>query len=191
MSNESSIEVPRVNVLGVGISALDMPLAIEKILEGADRKGFAGFVTVTGVHGVMESHRDDELRRIHNRSYLSTPDGMPMVWMARWNGYDAVDRVYGPDLMLEVVLTSAGSGRRHFFWGGKEGVAKELGERMKNWFPGSEVAGSACPPFRELSPEEDVELVSRLQESEAALFLGRTEYAEARALHARFSCPSS
>jgi N-acetylglucosaminyldiphosphoundecaprenol N-acetyl-beta-D-mannosaminyltransferase len=49
-------------------------------------------------------------------------------------------------------------------------VAKELGERMKNWFPGTEVAGSACPPFRELSPEEDAELVARLQESKPHFF---------------------
>ena len=170
MNNEASSEVPRINVLGVGISALAMPLAVEKVLEGADRKGFTGFVTVTGVHGVMESHRDTELKRIHNRSYLSTPDGMPMVWMARWNGYDEVDRVYGPDLMLDVVLATAGSGRGHFFWGGKEGVAHALGERMMSWFPGTQVVGTGCPPFRELSPDEDEALVAQLRESRPHFF---------------------
>ena len=28
----------------------------------------------------MESQRDPELRDIHNRSGLTTPDGMPLVW---------------------------------------------------------------------------------------------------------------
>ena len=68
MSEEVTSEVPRVNVLGVGISALNMPLAVDKVFEGADRAGFTGFVTVSGVHGVMESFRDVELKRIHNQS---------------------------------------------------------------------------------------------------------------------------
>ena len=107
MSRKDSSAVTRVNVLGVGISALNMRLAVEQALEGADRSDFSGYITVSGVHGVMESHRDIDLRRIHNRSFLSTPDGMPMVWMAKWSGHQQVERVYGPDLMLEVVRSTA------------------------------------------------------------------------------------
>ena len=130
MSEASSDPVPRVNVLGVGISALNMDTALEKVLEGADRPGFAGYVTVSGVHGVMESFRDKELKRIHNRSYLSTPDGMPMVWLAKWHGQAQVARVYGPDLMLEMVSATARTGRKHYFWGGNEGVAEDLAGRL-------------------------------------------------------------
>ncbi|MEE2624095.1 MAG: WecB/TagA/CpsF family glycosyltransferase [Verrucomicrobiota bacterium] len=170
MSKETSREIERINVLGVGISTLDMPRAVKEVLEGADREGFSGYVTVTGVHGVMESQRDVELKRIHNRSYLSTPDGMPMVWMAHWNGHDSVGRVYGPDLMIEVVLASAGSGRGHFFWGGNQGVAAELGERMQKRFPGTRVVGVECPPFRELTDREERDLVEQLQETRPHFF---------------------
>jgi len=51
----------------------------------------------------MESQRDPQLLRIHNRSGLTTPDGMPMVWSARWAGRREVSRVYGPNLMLAVL----------------------------------------------------------------------------------------
>ena len=156
-------EIARANVLGVGISALNMQLAVEEILRGADRREFTGYVTVSGVHGVMESYRDMELKRIHNRSFLSTPDSMPMVWMAKWRGHEEVERVYGPDLMLEVVSVTAGTGRKHFFWGGNEGVAEELSGRMRERFPGTGVAGTCCPPFRPLTDVEEAELVEHLQ----------------------------
>jgi N-acetylglucosaminyldiphosphoundecaprenol N-acetyl-beta-D-mannosaminyltransferase len=159
----------RCNVLGVGVSAMNLEQAARLIVEGADQEGHAGYVTVTGVHGVMESRRDPDLRRIHNRSFLSTPDGMPMVWLGRMHGHESMGRVYGPDLMLEVINATVGSGRGHFFWGGKEGLAAELAERMLAWFPGTEVAGASCPPFRALEESEEQELVEELRKSKPHL----------------------
>ena len=181
---EHSSEILRVNVLGVGISALNMGTALEKVLEGADMAGFAGYITVSGVHGVMESFRDEELKRIHNRSYLSTPDGMPMVWLAKWHGQATVERVYGPDLMLEVVASTAGTGRKHYFWGGNEGVAEELATRMEQRFPGTDVAGTCCPPFRPLTDGEEKELVEQLRESQPHfLWVGLSTPKQERFMH--------
>lgn len=160
----------RCNVLGVGISAMNLEQAAGMIVQGADQADHAGYVTVTGVHGVMESRRDPDLQRIHNRSFLSTPDGMPMVWLGRMYGFEDTDRVYGPDLMLEVIRSTAGSGRRHFFWGGKEGLAAELARRLSDWYPGTEVAGAACPPFRPLEEAEEQELVAQIRETKPHFF---------------------
>lgn len=161
---------PRSNVLGVGISPLTIPLAVEKVLAASGAPGFSGFVTVTGVHGVMESQRDPELRRIHNRSFLSTPDGMPMVWMARWNGYDFCERVYGPDLMLEVFRQSEAGGQGHFLFGGGEGVAEALAEKLRGRFPAIRILGVHAPPFRPLSAEEEEALVAELKEKRPHFF---------------------
>ena len=71
--------IPRVDILGVGVSAVNPSTAlaeIERWIDDAERH----YVCVTGVHGVMESQRDASLRMIHNLSGLTTPDGMPMVW---------------------------------------------------------------------------------------------------------------
>jgi len=161
---------PRCNVLGIGISVLDLQSGGRWVIEGGDRAGFAGYVTVTGVHGVMESRRDDELRRIHNRSYLSTPDGMPMVWIGRWQGHKTMDRVYGPDLMLEVMERTVGSDRGHYFFGGAEGVAERLATQLKNRFPGMRVSGVQCPPFREMTAAEEEKLVAQLDEKRPHFF---------------------
>jgi len=120
---------PRVNVLGVGVSVLNLDSAVE-ILASAVASRTRGHVCVTGVHGVMESQSDPALRRIHNRSLLTTPDGMPMVWLGRLGGHRMMDRVYGPELMERVFDWSRGSGATHFFYGGGPGVAEQLRERL-------------------------------------------------------------
>ncbi len=91
----------RTNVLGVGISALNMQEALDELLD-ARMNGQSGYVCVTGVHGVIESQSNPELRQIHNHSFMTVPDGMPTVWMGREQGFTKMGRVYGPDLMLKV-----------------------------------------------------------------------------------------
>src|SRR5678815_2989177 len=66
---------PRVNVLGVGVSAITMADALATIDRWIATRA-PQYVCVTGVHGVMESPVDPSLRDIHNRAGLVTPDGI-------------------------------------------------------------------------------------------------------------------
>jgi N-acetylglucosaminyldiphosphoundecaprenol N-acetyl-beta-D-mannosaminyltransferase len=122
-------------------------------------------VCVTGVHGVMESQRDESLRRIHNAAGLVTPDGMPLVWISRWRGFRNTTRVYGPDLMLAVCERSMATGYRHFFYGGHDGVPEKLARRLERRFPGLTVAGTYSPPFRKLTPDERKAVVQRINDT--------------------------
>src|SRR5437899_665667 len=87
----------RTNVLGVGISVINLQSARE-FLAQAIRARQRGYVCVTGVHGVVEAQADEGLRAILNRALLCTPDGIPMVWMGKLRGCRQIGRVYGPDL---------------------------------------------------------------------------------------------
>ncbi len=153
--------IPRVDVLGVGISAIDMGMAIDEITRWIDT-GERHYVCVTGVHGVMESQDAPDLLRIHNESGLTTPDGMPMVWSARWAGAKHVERVYGPDLMAALCRRAAERGWTSYFYGGKDGVPELLAERLTDRYPGLKVVGTYSPPFRPLSEAEDAEIVSQI-----------------------------
>lgn len=146
----------RYRVLGVPISAIDMPEAVARIetLIRQPRPDGAAYICVRDVNGVMESQRDARLLAIHEQAAMVTPDGMPVVWLGRRAGFAHVDRVYGPDLMLEICGRSASYGYRHYFYGGGEGVAALLAERLQKRFSGLAVVGVECPPFRPLTPAE-------------------------------------
>ncbi|MBC7265043.1 MAG: WecB/TagA/CpsF family glycosyltransferase [Chloroflexi bacterium] len=151
----------RVNILGVSISAINMALALETI-EGWIARREPHYVCVTSVHGVMESQRDDVLRRIHNAAGLVTPDGMPLVWLSRLMGFWHVERVYGPDLMLALCKRSVTNGYRHFFYGGAQGVPNQLAVTLQRRFPGLRVVGTHSPPFHPVTPEEDAQAVQMI-----------------------------
>jgi len=138
-----------------------MAMALHTI-EGWIARRESHYVCVTGVHGVMESQWDEEVRRIHNAAGLVTPDGMPLVWLSRLMGFFHVERVYGPDLMLALCARSVSQRYRHFFYGGAPGIAEKLVLRLQSRFPALQVSGTYSPPFRPLTPEEDIAVVRRI-----------------------------
>jgi len=141
--------VDRVNILGVGVSAIDMEAALQRI-DGWVKAHERQYVCVCPVHSIMECRRSAEVREIFNSAGMVTPDGMPVVWVARWSGYRNVRRVYGPDLMLAELERSLRVGHRHFFYGGGAGVAQRLAAAMSKRFSGLDVAGVHEPPFAPL-----------------------------------------
>lgn len=152
-------KLDRVNVMGVGVSAISMEMALTQIDHWIRHERLPHYVTVTGVHGIMESQRDETIRSIHNAAGMVTPDGMPLVWLGKLAGYPHVERVYGPDLLLAVIERSLIHGYRHFFYGGAEGIPEMLRQKLEAKFPGVHIVGTYSPPFRPLTPEEDAQIV--------------------------------
>ena len=149
----------RANVLGVGVSAINMADAL-RLSERLLRERRKGYVCLTGVHGIMEAQRDDALRAILNRSFLCAPDGMPTVWVGRLQGHQNMRRVYGPDYMLEMCKMSAMAGFRHFIYGGKAGVATQLKQQLERRVPAIDIVGTYTPPFRSLTPPEGDQMIA-------------------------------
>lgn len=156
--------IRRVDVLGVEVSAVSLPQAVDRIeawVTARDRE----YVCVTGVHGVMESQRDPQLKRVHNAAGLTTPDGMPMVWAGRRAGAGWMSRVYGPDLMLAVLARAAEHGWSSYFYGGAPETPGLLAMRMGERFNGLHVAGTWSPAFGPVSPAEDAAEIQRINDA--------------------------
>jgi len=146
--------VDTINILGVPIATVNMHQAAAQIEEWIQNRKKT-YVTVTGVHGIMESQYDERVKRIHQTAGMCVPDGMPTVWIGRLYGHKNMSRVYGPDLMLEILKRSVKKGYSHFFYGGKEGVPELLKKRFKTRFPGLKIVGVFSPPFRALTLKEE------------------------------------
>jgi N-acetylglucosaminyldiphosphoundecaprenol N-acetyl-beta-D-mannosaminyltransferase len=92
------------------------------------------------------------------------------VWVGKWQGFHTMGRVYGPELMLEICRLSVARGYTHFFYGGKPGLAEQLGTELSRRFPGLRVVGTFTPPFRDLDPAEEAELLSTVAKCKPDFF---------------------
>lgn len=155
------MSIPRTNILGVGVSAVNMNTAVAAI-EGWIERRETHYVCVANVHTITECQTSPDFRRLHNQASMVTPDGMPLVWISRLKGARQVQRVYGPDLLLAVCEVSSRKGYRQYFYGGAEGVPERLAAALADRCPGLQVAGVESPPFRSLTDEEDRAAVERI-----------------------------
>ena len=160
MKNQGS-HLKRVNVLGVGINAVSLDDAVYTISDWIDTRQ-RNYVNVCTVHTVMECQHLPELRSLVNNGGMATPDGMPLVWLARYYGQKHVTRVYGPDLMLAVCEASIAKGYRHYFYGGAQGISHKLAENLAARFPNLQVAGAYSPPFLPAGAIEDRSVIDAI-----------------------------
>ena len=157
----------RVNILGVGVSPINMSMALKQVDDWIRARDGCHYVCVTGVHGIIESQQSEPLRRIHNQAGLVTPDGMPLVWVCRSCGFSQVERVYGPDLMLAICEHGLNKGYRHYFFGGASGTPERLAARLQQRWPALRVAGTYSPPFHVPSASEDEAMILLLNAAQA------------------------
>jgi len=124
------------------------------------------YISITNPHSVMLCQRDLKMQKAIQTADLVTPDGIGILLAAYLLGYPHNGRVTGPELMLKLCDWGRKYGYRHFFYGGAEGVAEKLKERLCRKYPGLQVAGTYSPPFKTLSRREDQTVVEQINSTE-------------------------
>ena len=119
----------------------------------------------TGMHGIMEAHRDPQILKILNTADILTPDGILTVLIARLNGYKLRKKDTGPELLNKFCEVAQEKRYRFYFYGDTEKTLNQLSNRLKSDFPNIEVVGLHSPPFREVTPEEDEAIIAEINQA--------------------------
>jgi N-acetylglucosaminyldiphosphoundecaprenol N-acetyl-beta-D-mannosaminyltransferase len=153
----------RFEVLGVPVDAVTMTEAIAHFHDRI-RSRDQGYVVFCTVSTILEARRDPSLMSAIKDASLVTPDGMPLVWLGSRRGA-RIERVYGPDLMRNL-MAACGPDIRHFFYGGTPEVLDKMIARLKAAYPDLVVAGAHAPHFGPLTPDtirRDAALIGRAE----------------------------
>jgi N-acetylglucosaminyldiphosphoundecaprenol N-acetyl-beta-D-mannosaminyltransferase len=149
-------------VIGVPLAMTTYNGAMD-VMDGMVARRERGYVCAVAVHAVTVAQRDAEMRAALLGSSLTVPDGMPLVWAANMLGESLPHRVYGPELMRRYTRRSAEKGHRVWLYGGRDqGSLAQLALNLRRDNPGIKIVGGYSPPFRDLAPHEEDELVARI-----------------------------
>lgn len=121
-------------------------------------------VAAANTHVVALGRHDAQFAATLAQFDLIVPDGMPLVWAMNRRGAGLRDRVYGPTLMLHAL---GQPGVPHFLLGGSEELLERLMTKLRESFPGLQIAGSYSPPFGEWPEEENERIFERIAASGA------------------------
>ncbi len=154
-------------VLGVPLAVIDYERTLEWI-DAAVAARHRGYICVAATHTVMATREDPELRTAVLGADFTVPDGQPLVWALNALGHALPDRVYGPELMERACARAAASGQRFYLYGGRnQGALAQLARNLRLRFPGLQIVGGHCPPFRPLTDAESMHVAAEIDRSGA------------------------
>jgi N-acetylglucosaminyldiphosphoundecaprenol N-acetyl-beta-D-mannosaminyltransferase len=125
------------------------------------------YVCICNVHSVVTARQEHDFALVVANADMATPDGMPVAWMLRHLGFPLQQRINGPDLMWKYCEQAAHRGESIYLYGGMPETLDILQRRLKESFPGLEIAGAYSPPFRSLTDDEEDAVVSLINASGA------------------------
>lgn len=153
------------NILGVNVAVTDMDKVLSFLTDNLEKLR-GDYICVSNVHTIVMAHENDSYKKIQNGAAVILPDGKPLSVLERkQGGFSEAKKVSGPDLMPEVFKLSEKAGYRHFFYGSTEQTLDLLKNNLKKEYPKLEIAGVYAPPFRQLTKEEDKEIIQKINEA--------------------------
>lgn len=172
MTTTERTDRTRVPVLKLQVDLCDYESTIDRITKMA-RADRGAYVCVANVHVAIEAENDPRFATLVNDADLVLPDGTPLVWMQRLQGNDDAKQVRGPSLMPMLMERAEAENMSVGFLGGRPAVIETIVSRAADEFPRLNVPYQNSPPFRELTEQENAEIVSAINESGVQiLFVG-------------------
>ena len=144
-----------IKVLNIQMYDNSLNNSVNEVIElcsGINKNNYC--ISATGAHGLITAYNNEKFKEILDKCYINLPDGMPGVWVGRLKGAKNMERCYGPDYFKEVMIKSSMLNIKHYFCGGKEGVADQLKLECAKTFGNNNVVGTFSPPFREMNDTE-------------------------------------
>ena len=151
----------RTSLFGVPMDLGTLEEITQTIRNYISTRSLHNAIIVANVHLLTEAQKNPRLLQAFQSSSLAVTDGMPLVWFAK-KQMPRAERIVGVDLMYALCKT----GGRIFLLGGAEGVAEALGKKLCAQYPAVTLAGTACPPFRLRTEQEEAEIISQINQAQ-------------------------
>ena len=156
----ANIQYPTSTILGVRTDNVNYDQALS-LIEGLVVSGNPHQVVTVNPEFIVAAQSDDDFRSILNASSLALPDGVGLLWAARFLGHPLRERVTGTDMVQRVAALAAQKGYSLFLLGAAPGVAVATAARLCQTHPGLRIAGThaGSPALEE--EDEIVRLIQR------------------------------
>lgn len=129
-----------VDILGVDVHAVTYAEVLD-IIDNWIAHGGPHQLATANPEFVMAAQRDGEFRRVLNSADLCVPDGIGLLWAARFLGRPMPERVTGSDLVPLIAQVASQRGWRLYLLGAGPGVAERTASMLCQQNPGLRIAG--------------------------------------------------
>jgi N-acetylglucosaminyldiphosphoundecaprenol N-acetyl-beta-D-mannosaminyltransferase len=161
-------EPKTLRLLGLNLNCIsydDMFRIFDHWLRADSNRGFS--VALINAYGSVSGLLDLRVRQLYQEADLLGVDGRPFLYLARLLRNTKSDQLCAPEMILQCARVAPSRGYKFFLYGGRPGYLERMSTFLKAVNPSLAISGTYCPPFRDLTPEEDQEVCRMIKASGA------------------------
>lgn len=165
LATDDPLSLQHIRILGTRVHMVQIPDVVALLMQWVADRSRPRWVVVADMHAIIEAHKRPAFRAKIETADLTVPDGISLVKVARRKGVPLKRRVAGTDLMRAFFAVSQEQGLKHFFFGDTDETLACLREKLATAYPGMVIADCYSPPFRSVTPDEDADMIRRINEA--------------------------
>ncbi len=152
--------MPKIRLLEVSIDSVTMQEALDEVEQLIQARKLS-YVVTPNVDVLVQLQKDGDFKRIYDGASLVVPDGMPLLWAAKFMGTPFKAKVSGSDLFIELCAFAAKKNYKVYFMGAMPGVAERAAEVLMKRYLGLQVVGTYSPSFGFECNERECTLIAQ------------------------------
>ncbi|MBV9389134.1 MAG: WecB/TagA/CpsF family glycosyltransferase [Chroococcidiopsidaceae cyanobacterium CP_BM_ER_R8_30] len=137
----------RTNIGGINIDRFSIDEVVERIAEHALLAAAPEYVVTPNAHHILILQKDAHFQEIYSKAFLVVPDGVSLLWAAKFLQMPLKGRVNGTELFERLCRVAAEKRLRVFLLGGRPGAAEKARENLQERYPGLKIVGTYCPSY--------------------------------------------
>ena len=137
----------RINICGIEIDRYNFDEVLERIVNHAVAGRSPEYVVTPNAMHILSLQTDAPFREIYRQAFLVVPDGVSLLWSAKFLNTPLNGRVNGTDLFEQLCAVAAATELKVFLLGGRAGAADTAKAILEARHPGLKIVGTHCPPY--------------------------------------------
>ncbi|MCC5666175.1 WecB/TagA/CpsF family glycosyltransferase [Nostoc sp. CHAB 5784] len=150
----------RINLCGVEIDKYSFDEVVQQIVEHASCQKKPEYVVTPNAMHILSLQKDSNFQDIYRKAFLVVPDGVSLLWAAKFLQTPLKGRVNGTDLFEKLCAIAAEKGLKVFLLGGRPGSAEKAQETLVARYPSLQIVGTYCPPYGFESQPRELNLIN-------------------------------
>ena len=189
----------KIDILGVKVNKITQKEVIQRVEEWLSQKGGKYYIVTPNPEFVMAAQKDEEFRDILNKADIAIPDGVGLLWAAKFLSLKSKqklkvflqfiytqlslifyprycrtvipERVTGSDLIWKIARLSEQKNCSIYLLGAEEGVAQKAAEKLKEKYKNLKIAEAELGMKNTEFRIENPELVNRINRRQPDILL--------------------
>jgi N-acetylglucosaminyldiphosphoundecaprenol N-acetyl-beta-D-mannosaminyltransferase len=164
----------KVNIAGAEIDVYSFDEVVQISIDRALTKTAPTYIVTPNAQHINNLQRDGLFREIYSKAFLAIPDGMSIVWAAKFLGTPLKGKVSGSNLFEKLCEIGSSRPLKIFLLGGRPQAADRAAQVLEDRYPGLNIVDTHCPPYGFESDRREIELINQkiLAAAPDILFVG-------------------